>query len=81
MKVISKEVEMIVYFDTDGSIKPIKFRIEEDTYKVIKIEKIISTQLERKMIIFNCSASIGDREKIFEVKYDTENTRWILWKI
>jgi hypothetical protein len=82
MKVVSKKIEVIAYFDIDGSIKPIKFRIEEnDTYKVIKIEKIISTQLEDRILIFKCSSIISDREVIFEIKYDIENFTWILWKI
>lgn len=82
MKVVSKGIEVVAYFDIDGSIKPLKFRIEEnDTYKVIKIEKIISTQLEDRILIFKCSSIIGDREMIFEIKYDIEQFTWILWKI
>ena len=39
MKVVSKQIEIVAYFDIDGSIKPIKFRIvEADAYKVIQIE-------------------------------------------
>lgn len=82
MKVISKGIEVVAYFDIDGSIKPLKFRIEEnDTYKVIKIEKIISTQWEDKILIFKCSSVIGDREMIFKIKYDIEKFTWILWEI
>lgn len=82
MKVISKQIEMVAYFDIDGSIKPLKFRIEEsDTYKVIKIEKVISTQWEDKILIFKCSSVIGDREMMFEIKYDIEKFTWVLWKI
>lgn len=82
MKIVSKEIEVIAYFDMDGSIKPLKFRIEEnDTYKVIKIEKIISTQLEDRILIFKCCSIIGDREMIFEIKYDVDKFTWILWKI
>lgn len=82
MKVVSKQIEVVAYFDIDGSIKPIKFRIEEvETYKVIKIEKVVSTQLEDKMLIFKCNSTIGDREIIFEIKYDIEKFTWVLWKI
>ena len=82
MKIVSKQIDIVAYFDIDGSIKPLKFRLEEDdTYKVIKIEKVISTQLEDKMLIFKCSTTIGEREKVFEIKYDIENFTWALWKI
>jgi len=39
---------MIAYFKKDGRINPIKFRIEEENKcQVIKIGKIISTDLEK----------------------------------
>ena len=48
MKVVSKKIEMIAYLKKDGRINPMKFRIEEDNkYQVIKIGKIISTDLEK----------------------------------
>jgi len=82
MKNVSKEIEVIAYFDSDGRIKPLKFRIEEDgNYQIIKISKIISASIENRMIVFNCNSVIGEVEKIFEIKYDIENCTWILWKI
>lgn len=86
MKVIAKSIEMIAYFKSDGSINPIRFRFEEDNRReVIKIRKIISTDTEKlcgnKMMVFTCSAFINNAEKIFEIKYDIEKCRWILFKI
>lgn len=86
MKVVSKEIEMIAHFKKEGKINPIKFRIEEESkWQVIKIGKIISADLQKlcgnKMWVFTCSAIIGDTEKIFEIKYDIENMKWILFKI
>ena len=86
MKVVSKKIEMIAYFKKDGKISPIKFRIEEeDKCQVIKIGKIISTDLEKlcgnKMLVFTCSAVIDGVEKVFELKYDLEGCRWMLYKI
>ncbi|MDR3594325.1 hypothetical protein [Clostridium sp.] len=86
MKVVSKKIEMVAYFKKDGRINPIRFRIEEENkYQVIKIEKIISIDLEKlcgnKMWVFTCSAVIGNIEKIFELKYDIEMCSWILYKI
>lgn len=86
MKVVAKEIEMIAYFKSDGVINPIRFRLEEDDKReVIKINKIISTDTEKlcgnKMIVFTCSAFINNTEKIFEIKYDVEKCRWMLFKI
>lgn len=86
MKVVSKKIEMIAYFKKDGNINPIRFRIEEEgKCQVIKIGKIISTDLEKlcgnKMWVFTCSAIIENIEKIFELKYDVEKCSWLLYKI
>lgn len=86
MKVVSKEIEVIAYFGADKGIRPLKFRIEEDNkWEVIKISKIINTNLEKicgkKMIVFTCNAVVKDIEKIFEIKFDIEGCKWILFKI
>lgn len=86
MKVVSKKIEMIAYFKKDGKINPIRFKIEEENQcEVIKIGKIISTDLEKlcgnKMWVFTCSAVIGNVEKIFELKYDVDGCSWLLYKI
>ncbi len=86
MKVVAKKVEMIAYFEEDGKIKPIRFRLKEDDgYKVIKINKIITIEMEKlcgnKMWVYTCSAVINNMEKIFEIKYDIEGCSWMLYKI
>jgi hypothetical protein len=85
MKVIAKKIEMIAYFKEDGSIIPIKFKIEEEVPKVIKINKIVSITTERfcgnKMLVFTCISIINSLEKILEIKYDVEKCSWILYKI
>ena len=86
MKVVSKKIEMIAYFKKDGKINPIRFRLEEENKcQVVKIERVISTDVEKlcgnKMWVFTCSAVIENIEKIFELKYDIERCSWILYKI
>jgi DNA polymerase-4 len=67
-------------------INPIRFKIEEENKcEVVKIEKIISTDMEKlcgnKMWVFTCSSVIGNVEKVFELKYDVEGCSWLLYKI
>lgn len=86
MKVVAKPIEVIAYFQNDGKINPIKLRIEEgNKLEVIKIQKITNAELEKlcgnKMWVFTCIALIRNEEKIFEIKYDIEKSKWILWKI
>ena len=85
MKVVAKDIEMIAYFKKEG-ITPLRFRIEEDSsFQVIKIEKIVRRNLEKfcgnKMIVFTCTGIVNNYEKIFEIKYDVDKCRWILFKI
>lgn len=86
MKVVSKSIEMISYFRTDGTIRPLRFRMEEDDgCEVIKISRIIRCETEKlcgnKMMVYTCCAVIDGIEKIFEIKYDVEKMKWILFKI
>ncbi len=85
MKVVAKPIQMIAWFNKDGSINPIRFKLEEDWDKVIKVDMILKAEQERLagsiMEKFTCSSCINGVEKIFEVKYDSKSYKWILFKI
>jgi hypothetical protein len=85
LKVIAKPIQMIAWFNEDGTINPIKFKIDEEENKVIKIERILKREQEKlagnTMEKFTCSSCINGIEKIFEIKYDIKNYKWILFKI
>lgn len=86
MKVVAKPVEMISYTDKEGMLRPIRFRIEtEDSYKVIKINTVLHTELEKlagnKMYVFRCQSNVNGVEKIFELKLELDSCRWMLYKI
>ncbi|MCR1949959.1 hypothetical protein NSA50_02660 [Clostridium sp. DSM 100503] len=84
MKVIAKPIQMIAWFNEDGSINPIRFKVLEEESKVIKIEKVLKREKEKLsgkvMEKFVCSSCIDGIEKIFEIKYDATNYKWILFK-
>lgn len=84
MKVVAKPIQMIAWFNKDGSINPIRFKIEEDVNKVIKIDRILKTERERlsgnTMEKFVCSSVIDGIEKLYEIKYDSSTYKWILFK-
>lgn len=87
MKVSDHPIEMISYTDIKGNIKPLRFRlqIENEPLKVIKIDKIIFKQLEKfagnPMILYRCQSTDGDMEKVFEIKYELNTCKWILYKM
>lgn len=87
VKVISKPIEMITYTDSNGEVRPLRFRVEAENNirKVIKIDKIITKKKEKlagnPMLVFKCQSAIGNMLKIFEIKYDLKDCKWILYKI
>ncbi|MGG7143449.1 hypothetical protein ACQPVP_08280 [Clostridium nigeriense] len=84
MKVVAKPIQMIAWFNKDGSINPIRFKVEEDGDKVIKVDRVLKTERERLagniMEKFTCSSVIDGIEKLYEIKYDSNTYKWILFK-
>lgn len=85
MKVVAKPIQMIAWFTKGGDIKPIRFKIDDEGDKVISVGKIINKGVEKlagtKMYIFTCLSEINGIEKIYEIKYDIEKCKWVLFKI
>lgn len=87
MKIISKSIDMVAWFNVKGEPNPIKFRIEkeDESFSVIKIDKVLLRKTEKFagniMYIFQCKSIINDEEKMYEIKYELSTCKWILWKI
>lgn len=85
MKVIAKPIQIIAWFNEYGTINPIRFKINEEENKVVKIDKVLKVEKEKLagniMEKFTCTSIINGVEKIFELKYDTKSYKWILFKI
>ncbi len=87
MKVIAKPIEMIAWFEEDGTPNPVRFKIvkEDGSNSVIKIDRVICKDKEKlagnEMIIFRCQSIINGLERLFEIKYELRTCKWILFKI
>lgn len=71
MKVVCKPIDVIAWFEKDGKIHPIKFRIREDDFnQVIVIQKIRVVKTEKLagnlMYVFECES---------ENQWDHQNLR------
>jgi hypothetical protein len=86
MKVISKDIEAVVWFSKEG-IKPLRFRYQDNNSEsiVIKVDKIISKTTEKLCgnlcYIFECQSLIDGVIKQYQLKYFISECKWILWKI
>lgn len=87
MKVLAQPIEVISYTDNKGDIRPLRFRfqMDDDSLKVVKIDKIMFKEIEKfagnNMLVFKCQSLINNVEHIFEVKYELNTCKWILYKI
>lgn len=86
MKVLMKPIEMIAWFTTDKKPIPLRYRIvdENDTYRVIKIEKVLFVEEEKlggnRMFIYRCESKINNFNRIYELKYEVDSCKWYLYK-
>lgn len=87
MKVIAKPIEMVAWFDKTGKTHPVRFRIENEDgiYRTIVIGKILKINLEKlagnHMQVFTCRSNISGKDTIYEIKFELNTSRWILFKI
>lgn len=85
MKLVAEWVDCIAWFNKDGIPTPIKFKITEDEDYVIKVDKVIDRRKEKlagiPMFVYNCIGIINGLEKCFELKFDIENCKWMLWRM
>jgi hypothetical protein len=87
MKVIAKAIEVISYTDNKGELRPLRFRLEmeDESVKVIKIDKVIAKETEKLagnyMMVFKCQSLIDNVVRLFEIKYEMQTCKWMLFKI
>ena len=87
MKVVAKPIEVVSYTDNKGDVKPLRIRIQNDdeTLNVIRVDKVITKQTEKLagnyMLVFKCESLIDNTSRLFEIKYELQTCKWILFKI
>lgn len=87
MKVLAHPIEVISYTDNKGDVRPLRFRLqgEDETVKVIKIDKVIVREFEKlagnPMLVFKCQSLIDNVLRQFEIKYELQTCKWMLYKI
>lgn len=80
MRTFARPIDVIVNFDFNGVLTPIRFRVskKDGSQTVLSIDKVISRKEERiagcPTILFTCEAA----GKPCELKYDKETCKWML---
>jgi len=87
MKVMARAIKMIAWFAEDGTPNPVRFKIKNDdeSESVIKVDRVISKEFEKlagnKMILFRCQSVLNDVNKLYELKYEINTCKWMLYKM
>ncbi|WP_326910486.1 hypothetical protein [Sedimentibacter sp. MB31-C6] len=79
MKILNEPIKVMVIFNTDGKIQPVKFRLDD---KVVRIERIMKFYEEKIVgntrLVFVC---LHKGKDIFELKYELDSRTWYLFKM
>lgn len=87
MRVVAKQIEVVSWFTQDGIPNPFKFRLKDDKkqWKTYKIEQIIDKDIERlagnRIYVFICQSEIEGILRKFEIKFELDTCKWILFKM
>jgi hypothetical protein len=76
-------VDVIATFNTEGEIKPLYVRVEENnTLYTRKIEQIEYDRVEKfagtSSILFGCYIGVNDRLQKIKLKYNISTHQWLL---
>ena len=80
----NKPVDVISMCSADGSIRPLRLRLEDEAHQLLRIdidEVISSKEIQYVGIeaqIFLCRAWVQQREWVFELKYTIRTHTWCL---
>lgn len=87
MRVVAVPIEMIASFSKEGIPRPVRFRmmIEDESEKVINVQTIIEkekTKLNGVMFFnFRCQSIIDERQLVYELIFEINTCKWVLYKI
>ena len=77
-------VDVISVCSADGDIRPLRFRMEDENHQLcrIDIDEVVSCKeiqyVGIEAQVFLCRATVGQRQKLFELKYTIRSHTWCL---
>ena len=82
--ICNSPVDVIAVCSTDGSIKPLRFRMEDEDHQLLRIdiEEVISSKeiqyVGIEAYVFLCRATVRGKESVFELRYMIRSHNWQL---
>lgn len=87
MRTLAKHIEVLAVTDIQGNMSPLRFKAKtkDDEDIVISIDKIESKEYEKLagnvMLLYRCRGLVNDKERDFELKFEINSCKWMLWKM
>ena len=81
------QIEVISVFAADGSITPLRFRMEDEAHQLqtVAISQIVCAKPIRyagiDAIQYLCKAFQNGQEHLFELRYTVRTHRWTLFRV
>ena len=82
--ICNSPVDVIAVCSSDGSIKPLRFRMEDEEHQLLRIdiEEVISSKeiqyVGIEAYVFLCRATVRGKESVFELRYMIRSHNWQL---
>ena len=79
-------VQMIAHCDADGTMKPLRFRFEDEAHMLHTVqicEVVDSRRVEYvgiEALVYLCKARIDGKERMFELRYTVRAHKWALFR-
>lgn len=86
MKVVARPITVYSWTDPQGKIHPEKLKLEDkDEIKELNIDKVVTITKEKlagnPMLVFSCQSVMRGVLRPYELKYELNTCKWMLYKI
>ncbi len=81
------QIEVISVFAADGSITPLRFRMEDEAHclQTVVISQVVCAKPIQyagiDAIQYLCKAHTDGQERLFELRYTVRTHRWTLFRV
>lgn len=85
MMSIGNKIDVMTYTDPNGNMRPVRLRVENEdgTRIVLQVKsamvKNAKTFGQSKIIRYSCQSIINGALQNYEVSYDTNTMKWLLY--
>lgn len=87
MENLNLPIQMIFACNTDGTIRPIRFRYEDKEHNLISVDVTEVRTINEihyagiEILSCICKAVVENAEKMFEVRYFIKTHKWVLFDV